>query len=637
VKKKKVLIHSNHCRVFTGFGKATKNVLRYLHLTGKYELVELANGTQSGNPDLETLPWKCLGGIPSDVGLLQKMQADQNFARHASYGGAVIDDVIKNEKPDVYIGIEDIWAFRGYTAKPWWHKLTPVIWTTLDSLPMLDESLAAASQTKNFCVWASFAEREMKRLGFDNVTTLRGPLFTDSFFKDVAKREEVRARFGLKDNFIIGFVFRNQLRKSVPNILQGFKLFKAAHPESKPKLLLHTHWSEGWSIPKLISEFGVDPQDVLTTYFCNTCRRYHIRAFSGEKQDCPFCRGKGCVNSTSITSGVTDRQLNEIYNIMDVYCHPFTSGGQEIPVQEAKLAELITLVTNYSCGEDFCTEESGGLPLDWEEYREPGTQFIKATTKPASICEQLSKVWLMTPEQRSEIGKRGRGFVINTMSVEVVGKRIEEIIDNAPEVDWSDFLFDGNKANPDYPLREDIIDNGEWLLDVYKSMLNIYSNRFDEEFKNGLEALNRGTMTRQQIHERARQTAIQTNINNNKIDFADVLGSDDRDRRIAIVLPQSATDLFLLGGLLTNFKRLYPEHNIYVITQPQFFSLLDENPNIHKLIPYDPRLDSLPVLEGAAGHSGYFSMAFFPNIGTQKFLAFTHNGKDKLQFDLCPT
>ena len=28
------------------------------------------------------------------------------------------------------------------------------------------------------------------------------------------------------DDFIIGFVFRNQLRKSVPNLLEGFKVFK---------------------------------------------------------------------------------------------------------------------------------------------------------------------------------------------------------------------------------------------------------------------------------------------------------------------------------------------------------------------------------------------------------------------------
>ena len=89
---------------------------------------------------------------------------------------------------------------------------------------------------------------------------------------------------------------------------------------------------------------------------------------------------------------------------MDVYCHPFTSGGQEIPIQEAKLTELVTLVTNYSCGEDNCTEDSGSLPLDWEQYREHGTEFIKASTKPESIAEQLKKVYYMSPEERTERG-----------------------------------------------------------------------------------------------------------------------------------------------------------------------------------------------------------------------------------------
>ena len=44
-----------------------------------------------------------------------------------------------------------------------------------------------------------------------------------------------------------------------------------------------------------------------------------------------------------LAKGVSEKELNEVYNLMDVYCHPFTSGGQEIPIQEAKLTELITL------------------------------------------------------------------------------------------------------------------------------------------------------------------------------------------------------------------------------------------------------------------------------------------------------
>ena len=43
-KKKKILFHSNHSKAFTGFGKNCKNVLTYLHKTGKYEIIEAANG-----------------------------------------------------------------------------------------------------------------------------------------------------------------------------------------------------------------------------------------------------------------------------------------------------------------------------------------------------------------------------------------------------------------------------------------------------------------------------------------------------------------------------------------------------------------------------------------------------------------
>ena len=61
------------------------------------------------------------------------------------------------------------------------------------------------------------------------------------------------------------------------------------------------------------------------------------------------------MNTTSVGGGVSEA-VKQIYNLMDVYCHPFTSGGQEIPIQEAKLTELVTLVTNYSCGEEQCEE-----------------------------------------------------------------------------------------------------------------------------------------------------------------------------------------------------------------------------------------------------------------------------------------
>ena len=114
--------------------------------------------------------------------------------------------------------------------------------------------------------------------------------------------------------------------------------------------------------------------------------------------------------------GISESALNEVYNLMDVYCHPFTSGGQEIPIQEAKLAELITLVTNYSCGAEMCEPEAASLPLEWSEYREHQTEFIKASTYPSSIAKQLWKVYNMTKEKKNALGKQAREWAIKNFS-----------------------------------------------------------------------------------------------------------------------------------------------------------------------------------------------------------------------------
>jgi len=559
---KTVVYHSNNSRAFTGFGKHCKNILKYLQKTGKYKLIELANGSPFDHPEHKTKPWLCEGSLPNDPNTIRELNANPERGRAAGYGAERIDHVIKKHKPDFYIGVEDIWGFAGYWDKPWWDKINHMIWTTLDSQPILQQAIDAAPKTKNFYVWSSFAEKDLKEIGHDHVKTLHGSIDTNDFFRfDDQKRNQLKSFFGLQDNYIIGFVFRNQLRKSVPNMLDGFKIFKKDCPQAK--LLLHTHWSEGWDIPRLIKEKNIDPNDILTTYFCSSCGNYEVKPFTGQEQNCRFCGTEKCQNTTNVSAGVDEQQLNEIYNLMDVYCHPFTSGGMEIPIFEAKLTELITLVTNYSCGEDSCTAESGGFPLDWAEYREPGTQFIKASTYASSIAKQLKKVWQMKPEKVRELGRKARQFTIDNYSVEVIGKKLEAIIDSSPDIDYD---FDWDKEDKEKaPELMELLDDG---------------------------------------------------------------------KRIAVIIPESAGDVLWINSLMGNLKKQYKEYDIYVFTKPQFFDYIEDNQNVHKVLPYHPQLDNLHFLEGQGDHKGYFDMAFLPHFGTQRFHNYHHNGLDKPQFEL---
>ena len=262
----------------TGFGKNAKNILKYLEETGKYDIIELANGISYSHPDLKKLPWRAVGGLPNSQAEIDKLNKDPNLAKAVSYGCFAIDKVVKDEKPDIYLGVEDIWAFGGYVKKPWWNKTNCMIWTTIDSLPLLPDAINDAPKIKNYYVWSSFAEKALHDEGHNHVATLHGSLDRTNFYKlDHEERSALRGLFNISaESFVIGYVFRNQLRKSVPNLLEGFKLFKSKHPKVDAKLLLHTSWAEGWDIPRLIKEKGLEPEDILCTYFCKNCKNPYI-------------------------------------------------------------------------------------------------------------------------------------------------------------------------------------------------------------------------------------------------------------------------------------------------------------------------------------------------------------------------
>ena len=620
MRKKTVLIHSNFCKALTGFGKNKKNILKYLQKTGKYKVVEAANGRVTGDPYLDTLPWDCYGCVPRNYDQLPESQK-----KAAGYGALEIENIIKKVKPDVYMGVEDIWAFENMPQQPWWNKINKMIWTTLDSVPILPQAVEFAPKIDNYYVWASFAEREMKKMGYDHVKTLRGSLDTTNFYRlSDDDRKKLRDYHGInQDDFIIGFVFRNQLRKSVPNILDGFKIFKSKNPNCK--LLLHTHWAEGWDIPRLLEEKGIDNSDILTTYYCHVCNTYKVQPYAGQGIQCPSCGSQKTFNTTNISHGVSEQQLNEVYNLMDVYCHPFTSGGQEIPVQEAKLTELITLVTNYSCGEDSCSEESGGIPLNWHEYREPGTQFTKASTDSGHIAEMLQKVYDMSLSDRQEIGQKSRQWVINNFSVESIGYQLEQILDAMPLIE--DFDFDEKPFNVNYkPEGETTLQ--KFIIDLYENILYDKVDQNSSGFKHWFNKIQSKQMTPEQVYEHFIKVAQTENSKKSQqIEFSTLFSDEDKGKRVAVVIPDSQIDVLLINSLLKNLQRKHKGHNIYIFTKLENIEYIEDNPHVFKCLQYSPEIDNPLFLEGAGPSQGFFEHAYFPTATTQKFPCYTHNGK----------
>ena len=129
--KKKILYQSDSALAKTGFGRNTKALLSYLYKTGKYEIVSYCCGNSYSAEPLKRTPWRSIGTLPNSQNELAELNKDAGKARMASYGAYLIDKVVKEEKPDVYIAVQDIWGVDFAVDKPWFNEANSVIWLSL--------------------------------------------------------------------------------------------------------------------------------------------------------------------------------------------------------------------------------------------------------------------------------------------------------------------------------------------------------------------------------------------------------------------------------------------------------------------------------------------------------------------------
>lgn len=637
MRKKRVLFLTDYAGAFTGFGKQCKLLLSYLYKTGKYEVLNAAQGTPKTGPHTTKFPWETVGVLPDDPQKIQQINQDPNIARNAAYGSFEINNIVKNFKPDVIFSINDTWGSQFVIDMPFSQKIPTVCWNTFDSLPLLPDTIEKANKIKNYWTWSDFARKEFHKLGFNHVKNQYPLVNTKNFYKlSESKIAEIKGRYGLpQDAFIIGFVFRNQLRKLINTQIEAYALFKKHNPEIKNTFLYtHTHYGEGWDIHRLCQQYGVDPREVLCTYVCKETRQYFIAPFHGQDIENPIIKKKTLVTA-NVAFGISDEQLNEIYNIFSLYSHPATSGACELPCVEAALTEKIITTAPYSFGEDIIENNKGSIPMKFTFYTEHGTQFLKSQPSAYELSKIFKKVYEMKPQLKLKMEQESRKWALENYSIEVNGKKIENFIDNQEFLEEENFNFnleDKNNPNPNAIIEQNPNDK-EWVKSLYKLILDRDVLDQDEGLLHWLQKIEQ-RIPKDQIENYFRQVAKEEIAKNNPINFEEILDKNDFGRRGLIVIPESIGDVFMISSLFESFKETYPNYNLYVATKPEYFDILMANPYIYKIIPYIPQMDNLLWLEGAGDHKGFFEVAFLPHIGTQRILNYLHNGKDIIQFNI---
>lgn len=627
--KKTVAICTDFSKLCTGFSKFKRALLRHLYKTGKYRVIEFANGIQQGAPELSKLPWECYSTTPTQeqqarINSIQDPGVRDSVQRQANYGKEGIPHLLRENKVDLFISSQDSWGLDFLPNIPEVQNTTFIPHCTIDSANLIPSQLDLAASVDNLYVWASFAIKEYAKHDIHNIKYLPGCVETDNFFPlEENKKRELRKKFNLDKSFVSLYVFRSQLRKSVPNLMDGFKAFQKKNPEANAKLVLVTSNQEGWPLQQLMEQREIKNEDVYLCYYCRACKHYELRPFFGNDQNCPNCGGEKTFNTINIVHGVDEESLNEIFNCADVFVAPFTSGGMEIsPAIEAKCVGIPVLASNYSCGEDIVKPGRGGLPLDFETYYEFQSCFLKSSIKASSICDKLTQVYKMPGWERDKIGAQGREYVLKNLSPEVIGKKFEELIDAAPFASWEGWT--PPLAKPEY-VPDPSLTHTNWLIDLHNNMLNDRCDKNTSYIKHWtahLEKTNDRAGTLKHFQNIAAQKNAQ--INHKVVDFSELLDKDDEGKRIALVCPQSAGDILIINSMMEDFKALYPEYNIYFFTQPQFRDLIEHHPSIYKVLDYHPMVEDIFFMEGRGTHKGYFVAAFYPMTGTQNKFNYQH-------------
>jgi hypothetical protein len=625
MRKKRVLIHTNAPWLKTGLAENARFLASYLYKTGKYEIAYYCSQTSVGDSMLNSTPWKSYGCIPNDPRIINHLNQNPQEARNVSYGSYFIDQVVKEFKPDIYLGSDDIWSFGGYIDKNWWAKINSILHITIDSRPILEEAFGQAKKTKNYVTWAKFGEVEMKRVlpELTHVTSIYG--MTDiSNFAPIPKEQklELRKRFNISPaTKIIGKVGRNQLRKEYVSIMTAFADFKRQNPHADVKLHFHTSFSEkgnGWDIPKMIGFLGLKQEDILCTYVCKECGQWHVRPYEGEDLDCPYCGAKKSNITVNIAHGVPGEEMKLLYGMWDAGINAHTSGGQELNCTNTLLCGLPLACTNYSSGEDFCALPFV-FPLNYEPRFEAGTNFMKAANSVKSIKGYIEKVYRMSEKELKDISARGRAWAEKTFAINTIGSQWEKYFDNLPLIDWDTIDLEVSVKNSNFPMPQ-IEDEDEFIDSLYKNILRMDEPRNGSGFQNWKNQLKAG-VKREDVYKFFIDVALKENATNQKQDFGSLLDTTGKKRGL-IVIKESIGDCLIVTSLFKSFHEQYPNHDLYIMTSPQYFDIFKGNPYVHKVLAYQDFAEQEMTMMGAGQKQGYFDVFLHPGILTQRHLGY---------------
>ena len=252
---------------------------------------------------------------------------------------------------------------------------------------------------------AKYGQTQVK--DYHNINALHIPHGVDSkmFYRlPDNQRNELRAKWGLSDKFVIGVVARNQPRKFLDRTIKAMSLIDI------PNAILLLHLD------------AADPAQVWDIR--NLIKRYNLE-------------NKVKFTGMSALKGFPYEEMNDVYNLMDCFFLSTSGEGFGIPIIEAMSCQVPVVATDYTSTPELVINNKAGLGVKLagtetiempliEDMPEFGTKKYDVTYRKTTMKDYDDKLMNGTITGSWEV-ERG------LMDVKDAAKKIKYIYDNKEE------------------------------------------------------------------------------------------------------------------------------------------------------------------------------------------------------------
>lgn len=357
----------------TGYATASRTVCNGLVALG-WKIVYMGHNYLG-----QTLP---AGGVKFKDGTV--LNFELQGAGLQQYCQDLIEPTIKREQADIFLILLD--TFMTY---PWLLNLDlsparSIFYFPTDGgggLPLGCENILRKMTLP--VAMATFGQRQAKeQYGIESAYI---PLVIDPrvyYPLPPTEKDRLKAKYGLTGKFVVGLVARNQGRKMLDRTFKTFKLICAKYPDMV--LFMHT-----------------DPLDAAQVF-----PMYEMTKRMGLENRVIFS-GMRYYNNHEY------REMNEIYNVMDIFFLSTSGEGFGIPIIEAMSCEIPCVVTDYTTTQELLIDNGvcgEAVPLSAELT---GSWMVeRAIMDDQEAANRIEKLY-KDPELRKQYGKVGRQKVLD--------------------------------------------------------------------------------------------------------------------------------------------------------------------------------------------------------------------------------